>query len=46
MPASKGSDGDFAGGSVVETSPSNARSEGWIPGQGDNIPHALKPINE
>lgn len=34
------------GGSVVETSPSNIGSAGWIPGQEDNIPHALKPINK
>ena len=46
MPASKRSYGDFAGGSVVETSPSNAGSADWIPGQGDNTPYALKPINK
>ena len=34
---------DFPGGSVVETSPSNARGAGSIPGQGAEIPHASGP---
>ena len=32
--------GDFPGGPVVKTSPSNTGSEGSIPGRGTKIPHA------
>ena len=32
--------GDFPGGPVVKTSPSNARDAGLIPGQGAGIPQA------
>ena len=35
--------GDFPGGPVVKTSPSNAGGVGSIPGRGDKIPHALRP---
>ena len=35
--------GDFPGGPVVKTSPSNAVGVGSIPGQGAKIPHALGP---
>ena len=31
--------GDFPGGPVVKTSPSNAEGAGLIPGQGAKIPH-------
>ena len=33
----------FAGGPVVETSPSSAGAAGSIPGQGSTVPHALWP---
>ena len=35
--------GDFPGGPVVKTSPSNAGGAGSIPGQGAKIPHASQP---
>ena len=35
--------GDFPGGPVVKTLPSNAGRVGSIPGQGAKIPHALQP---
>ena len=35
--------GDFPGGPVVKTSPSNAEGMGSIPGQGAKIPHASQP---
>ena len=35
--------GDFPGGLVVKTSPSNAGHAGSIPGQGTKIPHTLRP---
>ena len=38
--------GDFPGGSVVKTSPSNAGGAGLIPGQGAKIPHASGPKNQ
>ena len=34
---------DFPGGPVVKTSLSNAVGMGSILGQGDKIPHALRP---
>ena len=34
---------EFAGGSLVKTSPSNAGDVGSIPGQGARIPHASQP---
>ena len=37
---------DFPEGPVVKTSPSNAGGAGSIPGQGDKIPHALRPKNQ
>ena len=37
---------DFPGGPVFETSPSNARSVGLIPGCSAKIPHALQPKNQ
>ena len=39
----EGGIGDFPGGPVVKTSPSNARGEGLIPGQGAKILYALWP---
>ena len=39
-------DGDFPGGQVVKTSPSNAGRAGSIPGQGAKIPHASRPKNQ
>ena len=36
-------EGDFPGGLVVKTSPSNAGGEGSIPAQGANIPRASQP---
>ena len=38
--------GDFPGGPVVKTSPSNAGAAGSIPGRGAKIPHALGPKNQ
>ena len=38
--------GDFPGGPVVKTSPSNAGGVGSIPGQGVKIPHASRPKNQ
>ena len=38
--------GDFPGGPVVKTSPSNAGGAGSIPGRGAKIPHALRPKNQ
>ena len=38
--------GDFPGGPVVKTLPSNAGSAGLIPGQGVKIPHASRPKNQ
>ena len=35
--------GDFSGGPVAKTSPSNARGVGSIPGQRAKIPHASQP---
>ena len=35
--------GDFAGGSVVKTSPSNAEAAGSSPRQGAKVPHAPGP---
>ena len=33
--------GDFPGGPVVKTLPSNAEGMGSIPGQGTKVPHAV-----
>ena len=38
--------GDFPGGPVVKTSPSDARGAGSIPGQGGRIPYTLQPKNQ
>ena len=38
--------GDFPGGPVVKTLPSNAGGAGSIPGQGAKIPHTLWPKNQ
>ena len=38
--------GDFPGGPVVKTSPSNAGSAGLIPGQGTKIPRASQTKNQ
>ena len=38
--------GDFPGGPVVGTSPSNAWGVGSIPGRGAKIPHVLGPKNQ
>ena len=38
--------GDFPGGPMVKTSPSNAGGAGSIPGQGAKIPHASGPKNQ
>ena len=38
--------GDFPGGPVVKTSPSNAEGVGSISGQGAKIPHASQPKNQ
>ena len=38
--------GDFPGGPVVKTSPSNAGGAGSILGQGAKIPHASWPKNQ
>ena len=38
--------GDFPGGPVIKTSPSNAEGEGLIPGWAAKIPHALRPKNQ
>ena len=37
--------GNFPGGPVVKTSPSNASGVGLIPGQGAKILHASQPKN-
>ena len=37
--------GDFPGGPVVKTWPSNAGGVGSVPGQGLKIPYALQPRN-
>ena len=37
---------DFPSDPVIKTSPSNAKGEGLIPGQGADIPLALWPINQ
>ena len=37
--------GDFPGGPVVKTLPSNAGGGGSIPGQGAMIPHASWPMS-
>ena len=37
--------GNFSGGPVVKTSPSNAGRANSIPSQGDKIPHALSQKN-
>ena len=37
---------DVPGGPVVESSPSNARSVGLIPGYSAKIPHASQPKNQ
>ena len=42
----EGITGDFPGGPVVKTSPSNAGGAGSIPGWGAKIPHALRPKNQ
>ena len=36
---------DYPGSPVLKTSTSNAGSTGLIPGQGGNIPHALREKN-
>ena len=41
-----GSRGDYPGGPVVKTSPSNARGAASIPGWGAKIPHASRPKNQ
>ena len=38
--------GDFPGGPVVKTSPSNAGGVGSTPGQGAKIPLTLQPKNQ
>ena len=38
--------GDFPGGPVVKTSPSNAGGVGSIAGRGGKIPHASRPKNQ
>ena len=38
--------GDFPGGPVVKTLPSNAGVAGSIPGRGAKIPHASRPKNQ
>ena len=38
--------GNFSGGPVVKTLPSNARGVGSIPGQGAKIPYASQPNNQ
>ena len=38
--------GDFPGGPVVKTLPSNAGDVGWIPGPGGKIPHGSGPKNQ
>ena len=38
--------GDFPGGPVVKTSPSNAGGAGSIPGRGAKIPHVLQPKSQ
>ena len=38
--------GDFSGGPVVKTSPSNAGGAGSTPGRGAKIPHAFQPKNQ
>ena len=38
-------EGDFPGGPVVKTSPSNAAGAGSIPGRGAKTPHASGPKN-
>ena len=38
--------GDFPGGPVVKTLPSNAWGAGSVPGGVDNIPHASGPKNQ
>ena len=38
--------GDFPGGPVVKTSPSNAGGVGSISGWGAKVPHALGPKNQ
>ena len=38
--------GDFPGGAVVKSSPSNAGDEGSIPGWGAKISHASGPKNQ
>ena len=43
---SKGGIGDFPGGPVVKTLPSNARDAGLIPGQGAKILYALWPKHQ
>ena len=39
----KHSSGDFPGGPVVKTLPSNAGGAGSIPGWGAGVPHASRP---
>ena len=38
--------GDFLGGMMVKTSPSNAEGVGLIPGWRAKTPHALQPKNQ
>ena len=38
--------GDFPGGPLVKTLPSNAGGVGSVPGQGTKIPHASSPKNQ
>ena len=42
----KDTNGDFPGGPVVETSPSNAGNVGLILGRGAKIPHGSQPQNQ
>ena len=42
----KQSRGDFPGGPVVKTLPSNAGDAGLIPGRGAKSPHASGPKNQ
>ena len=37
---------NFSAGPVVKASPSKAGGVGLVPGQGANIPHALRPKNK
>ena len=42
-PSKRMNPGEFPGGPVVETLPSNVEGVGSVPGQGAGIPHASQP---